>query len=108
MNTTEVVFHNCEDQFYIIRFFNCSAHILFPCIHSHYDISCCPSPLALFVLHQGTVALSRGSNISLAGCSMRLKVEAGCGNTRHFIGEMREKNRKARPGYAPFRRRDRG
>ena len=38
---------------------------------------------------------------------MRLKVEAGCGNTRHFIGEMREKNRKARPGYAPFRRRDR-
>ena len=51
----------------------------------------------------------RGSNIGLAGSRMR---DAGWGlnqgriwDMRDLKGEMRDENRKTRPGYAPFRRR---
>ena len=37
---------------------------------------------------------------------MRLEIEADV-RKEIFYGEMRDENRKARPGYAPFRRRDR-
>ena len=56
----------------------------------------------------------RGSNIPRgcypAVCGIRLKMEAGCW-LREILKAgcgMRDENGTARPGYAPFRRRDKG
>ena len=63
--------------------------------------------LALAIQH-GLQGFIGGSNIGLAGCGMRVKNGGGIRDGRNFNSWMRDENRMAGPGYALFRKRDRG